>query len=292
MYCVYRHVSPSNKVYVGITKDIKSRWGKNGQGYLGKEKNGKYTHWLFAPAILKYGWENFSHEILFENINEISAKMVEEDLIFYYKKENKSYNIADSSFNCSYINNQIPIIQLTYDLEIVAEFTSSAEAGRILNAPSTNITRAVRNKNSCKGFYWIYKTELDQLKTIEFKPNTSIYQLDPNTKQVIKKFNSISDAAKLFDVTPDAIGNAIVRKSKSVGFYWIKEKDLNNISNIDWKLSAEVAQAQGLKITIENISTGEQKSFQSINAMSRWLGYKSSIAYYASPNNMRGWKVI
>lgn len=79
--------------------------------------------------------------------------MIEEDLIFYYKKENKSYNIANSSFNCSYINNQIPIIQLTHDLEIVAEFTSSAEAGRILNVPSTNITRAVRNKNNCKGFY-------------------------------------------------------------------------------------------------------------------------------------------
>ena len=79
--------------------------------------------------------------------------MIEEDLIFYYKKEGISYNVADSSFNCSYINNRIPIVQLSISLEIVAEFDSSASAGRALNAPSTNITNAIKNKHQCKGFY-------------------------------------------------------------------------------------------------------------------------------------------
>lgn len=79
--------------------------------------------------------------------------MIEEDLIYYYKKESRSYNIADSSFTCSYINNQIPIIQLTHSLEIVAEHESAAEAGRVINAAGTNITRAAKNKNNCKGFY-------------------------------------------------------------------------------------------------------------------------------------------
>lgn len=86
-WIVYRHTSPSGKVYVGITKrNCKVRWN-NGLGYKDCP--------LFFKAISKYGWENIIHEILFENFNEISAKITEEDLIYYYKSINKSYNITD-----------------------------------------------------------------------------------------------------------------------------------------------------------------------------------------------------
>ena len=62
---IYRYTSPSNKVYIGITYNIKRRW-YDGNGYLHKKKNGKYNQPLFARAILKYGWDNFTHEILVE----------------------------------------------------------------------------------------------------------------------------------------------------------------------------------------------------------------------------------
>lgn len=45
-YCVYKHVSPSNKVYIGITSKNPLRRWENGNGY----KNNKY----FYRAILKY----------------------------------------------------------------------------------------------------------------------------------------------------------------------------------------------------------------------------------------------
>ena len=55
-YVVYKHTSPSGKVYIGITgQDIHRRWRNNGEGYRGQ---------LFYNAIKKYGWENISHEIL------------------------------------------------------------------------------------------------------------------------------------------------------------------------------------------------------------------------------------
>ena len=45
-YIVYKHTSPSNKVYIGITKQtLKARW-KNGKGY----KNNEH----FTYAIKKY----------------------------------------------------------------------------------------------------------------------------------------------------------------------------------------------------------------------------------------------
>lgn len=39
--------------------------------------------------------ENFKHEILFTNLNKISADCIETDLIYYYKQIGISYNIAD-----------------------------------------------------------------------------------------------------------------------------------------------------------------------------------------------------
>lgn len=86
-YIVYRHTSPSGKVYIGITsKKPEYRWS-NGNGYKDSPK--------FYNAIKKYGWNNFKHEILYSGLNEISAKMIEEDLIYYYKSLNISYNITD-----------------------------------------------------------------------------------------------------------------------------------------------------------------------------------------------------
>ena len=60
-YKVYMHTSPSGKVYVGITcQPTYARW-KNGNGY----KNNKH----FYNAIIKYGWDNFEHQIILENVS-------------------------------------------------------------------------------------------------------------------------------------------------------------------------------------------------------------------------------
>lgn len=84
---VYMHKSPSGKVYIGITKrSLKIRWA-NGQGYKDCP--------IFYNAIKKYGWQNIEHKVLFENLNEISAKLIEIDLIYYYKSINMCYNLTD-----------------------------------------------------------------------------------------------------------------------------------------------------------------------------------------------------
>lgn len=94
-YYVYKHTSPSGKVYIGITQqEPEARW-KNGFGYLRKNKHGRYTQPCMANAIVKYGWENFSHEILFEGLTREEAKAKEIELIAEYKSDNRSfgYNI-------------------------------------------------------------------------------------------------------------------------------------------------------------------------------------------------------
>ncbi len=95
-WVVYEHISPSGKVYVGITnRDVNLRWRKGGKDYLSKHKNGNYNHAYFANAILKYGWDNFQHSIIASNLGEMTAKNMEKDLIKFYKEQGKSYNITD-----------------------------------------------------------------------------------------------------------------------------------------------------------------------------------------------------
>ena len=72
-YCVYKHTSPSGKVYIGITKKkAKHRWA-NGCGYK--------TSPHFWSAIQKYGWENFKHEILLDGLSKDEACREEQRLI-------------------------------------------------------------------------------------------------------------------------------------------------------------------------------------------------------------------
>ena len=74
-YTVYKHISPSNKVYIGITSiDPKQRWN-SGYGY----KSNRH----FTSAIKKYGWENIKHDILFENLTEEEAKLMEKCILLY-----------------------------------------------------------------------------------------------------------------------------------------------------------------------------------------------------------------
>lgn len=92
-YIVYKHTSPSNKVYIGITsKDVRQRWC-NGFGYQ--------TQLYFFRAIVKYGWINFKHEILYEGLNEEDAKLKEIELISKYKSTDihYGYNIDSGGDN-------------------------------------------------------------------------------------------------------------------------------------------------------------------------------------------------
>lgn len=56
--------------YIGQTcQSTNRRWRTDGTGYICYTKAGELT--VFAKAILKYGWENFTHEVIEDNINTI-----------------------------------------------------------------------------------------------------------------------------------------------------------------------------------------------------------------------------
>lgn len=86
-YYVYMHVNKTNnKKYIGITKtSLSKRWGKDGHQYLNNKQP------AFAQAIMKYGWDNFEHIILFENLTQEEACEKEIELISKFQTTNSDY---------------------------------------------------------------------------------------------------------------------------------------------------------------------------------------------------------
>ena len=83
-YFVYKHTSPSGKIYIGVTcvKKPEYRWN-HGRGYS--------QQIYFWNAIQKYGWDNFKHEILYSNLTREEASELEIKLIKQFKADNPEF---------------------------------------------------------------------------------------------------------------------------------------------------------------------------------------------------------
>ena len=86
---VYKHTTPSGKVYIGITsKPVNDRW-LNGRGYVRNDH--------FWRAIKKYGWANINHEILETALSREEAANAEKRYIkeFRSNEPQYGYNMTD-----------------------------------------------------------------------------------------------------------------------------------------------------------------------------------------------------
>ena len=88
-YSVYKHTTPSGKVYIGITsKPVEERW-LNGRGYARNEH--------FWNAIKKYGWDNIEHRVLVSGLSKEEASEVEKMYIALYRSHEikHGYNLTE-----------------------------------------------------------------------------------------------------------------------------------------------------------------------------------------------------
>lgn len=102
-YTVYMHKNKINgKVYIGITKQKPQYRWSNGKGY---------DNQYFRRAIEKYGFNNFEHIILCENLKQSEAEQKEIQYIAYYKSSERKfgYNISKGGM----VNNGVPCSEET-----------------------------------------------------------------------------------------------------------------------------------------------------------------------------------
>lgn len=82
-YTVYKHTSPSGKVYIGITKQRPEKRWDGGRGY-------KHCPHMEA-AIQKYGWDNIQHEILVTGATKETAEAIEIAMIARYRANDRRF---------------------------------------------------------------------------------------------------------------------------------------------------------------------------------------------------------
>lgn len=80
-YCVYVHANKMNgKRYVGVAKNLKQRWA-----------SGYDSCPFFYKAIQKYGWDGFTHYVLFDGLSLEEADEIEREYIQKYKTQDRKY---------------------------------------------------------------------------------------------------------------------------------------------------------------------------------------------------------
>ena len=100
MYTVYQHKNKINgKVYIGITSQKpEQRWGSQGCNYKSSPH--------FYSAILKYGWNNFEHNILFIGLSKEQACLKEQELIKNFNSMNREYGYNSTSGGDIFVMNE------------------------------------------------------------------------------------------------------------------------------------------------------------------------------------------
>ena len=243
-YCVYKHTSPSGKVYIGITSQKPyARWD-GGHGY-------KFNR-HFSNAIKKYGWKNIEHEVLFEGLSQQEAEIKEVELIAQYRSSDRKYgyNIALGGR----INN------LSEETRIKM---SNSHKGKKLS-PEQRMKMSEANRGEKHPMYGKHHTEEARRKISEahkgkapwctglkltdehrakiglahmgHKPTvetiekwrksnqfwmTPVEQIDPTTGALIAEYDSTADASRSTDVDSSSISKCCLGKRKLAGgFKW------------------------------------------------------------------------
>ena len=231
-WCVYKHTTPSGKVYIGITsQDPKRRW-QNGNGYA--------TQKLFWRAIQKYGWDNIKHEILENNLIKQEAIQKERYYIESFKSNQKEfgYNVTSGGDGCR--DTGIPLVQLFND-DIVNTFSSLQEASEKLQMSHGAIGNYVRDGKMHGGYF---------LKQITYEEYLLIKNI-VNSKHLKLFRQAVLNEKSEKTITRNKSCSIPISQYSLDGTYMHTYKSVNcamretNIKNINYALKHKGSQAGG-----------------------------------------------
>lgn len=196
LFTIYKHTNIRNgKSYIGKTSSKLEQHWRYGKGYINQPK--------FYNAIIKYGWDGFTHEILdiVDNIdiaNELENKYI------------KQFNSISNGYNSicgeeSTLGRKV--LQLDDNLNILNEFSSISSASINLGLVISSISNCCNFKRkSTGGYHFCFKDEYDECVK-RFNIEKSIKEEKKKTK------NLLDDYAKSSENTVDD-SNIIIREQE------------------------------------------------------------------------------
>lgn len=236
-YSVYKHTNKINgKVYIGITvNDPVVRWGKNGNGY---------NKQFFGKAIKKYGWGNFTHEILFENLSQKEANAKEIELISTCKATDSKYgyNIASGGTDVGSVIKTKIVYQYTLSGKFVKEYKSLTVAAKENNVNHSKIGACCRKgiKHSSMGFRWSYEYLGEQvawelMRNHNFYQEVYCYDLEGN---FLKRYATVTEAQNDTGINNSTICGCYKGKtSNTKGLRWFATYQGEKITALEYELN-------------------------------------------------------
>ena len=230
-YIIYIHKNKINgKVYIGQTCETLARRARGGYGYKGCP--------YFYNAIQEYGWDNFEHFILEENLTSSEADARE---IFWIKafdsiNPEKGYNIQCGGKKVSFKgreSNRKKRVICKETGEIFNSLTEAALWSGMRKESASNITAQIKGQKASAGkhpitkepLHWYFEGDPEGAKNkTKEKPNSKkVKNLD--TGEV---FDSINEAARQYNISSITIskscksnGLLATGKNKSQKWHWL-----------------------------------------------------------------------
>lgn len=208
-YKIYKHTTPSNKVYIGLTRlQVQKRWC-----------NGKHYNRYFTKAIEKYGWNNIKHEIIENKLSYEEACQKERYYIKKYESQNrqKGYNIMNGG---TLLDDEVRLLMSRQNkkkkkllcIEKIGEYTFSLsifesiiQCSKITGKSLSTIEKIMKQ---CKPKYSIDRYEIlktgdfDGLGFVCFNPNNmlrySIYEYSDDLLNYFKNYWKHKDNIRYF----------------------------------------------------------------------------------------------
>lgn len=236
-YYIYKHTNKINgKCYIGQTYDIKKRW--HSSCYKHCEK--------FYNAIKKYGWNNFTHEILIK-CDENNVDYWESYYISKYDSMNNGYNLnsGGNKYKIFSEETKLKISKANKGKKRSAEDIEKNRIGHIGIIHTEETKEKLRQANLGKhhteeakeknrqahlgkkaSFETREKCRQSHLKNpVTQKQIEQLYQASMKTRKKVKNvetgeiFNSITEASKKHNVCDGSISQVCKGKRKTAGKY-------------------------------------------------------------------------
>lgn len=239
--CVYIHIFPNGKVYIGQTKQTTAQRWIRGKGYKGQ---------LVERAIKKYGWDNIEHKVLYSGLTEEEANEVEIRLISEYNStdENFGYNLLNggkgkgqnlrhSSEHYKKISeiNSKEVDCYKKDGSYVATFRSVTAAADFVRGGFKVISACCNgNKKSGYGFIWRFKGDsFDKYDTENHKGGVKGFPVNvfSSDGELLGCFKNIKSASACFGIREEKISSVCKGKIQNINgliFKFINEEKIND----------------------------------------------------------------
>lgn len=210
-YKVYVHINKINgKIYIGQTKQTLEQRSSNGNAYKGSRH--------FWNAIKKYGWNNFEHVVLIENLSLEMANIIEEYLIKKYDSTNDKigYNLWFGGNNRE-VNDETREIQRKKKIGYNPWKIWDEET--IENIKRKNSIAKMGEKNPMYG-----KQLSDKAKRLRKERRLHVLQYDLEGN-FIREWDSLEDASVEYDIAKANISKSCNEPTSICrGFLWRYKK--------------------------------------------------------------------